>query len=72
MVFAAQSYLDMGKFKVDLRTVTDENCSTLTYYLDLTIAPSSIATESALSISVTFENPYQGNSRRVETNHVTG
>ena len=44
MVIAARSYLELGIFKVNLRT--DENCSTLTY-LDLAIAPSSITTESA-------------------------
>ena len=44
MVIAARSYLDSGNFKVNLRT--DENCSMLTY-LDLAIAPSSIATDSA-------------------------
>ena len=43
MVIAAISCLDLGNFKVR----TDENCSMLTY-LDLTIAPSSIVTKSAL------------------------
>ena len=44
MVIAARSYLDLGNFKVNSRT--GKKYSTLTYS-DLTIAPSSIATESA-------------------------
>ena len=44
---AAISSMDMGRFRVDLRT--DEKCSTLTH-LDLAIAPSSTATESVFII----------------------
>ena len=56
MVIAARSYLDLGNFKANLRA--DENCSTLTY-LDLAIAPSSIAAESAF--------PTSGNDMKPET-----